>query len=533
MPPKSKSIFRQPGAKHFQLVHRSQRDPLIHDPEASQHVLKPVERENAKKGKSRADLDSTLSDQVRPGVGEAALYGIYYDDTEYDYMQHLKPVGVQEDGVESMWVEAPTKMKKRGESKGIELKDLPAEALPSASELPRTYESQQAIPESISGFQPDMDPHLRQTLEALDDDAFVDDDLGDDFFAELVKDGERYLDEEIDFEFREDGLENEGEASEADGLEDWEKRFAKFKLEQPIDAESDDELYSDDGDTVGELPSMRVIGAKKRRKGSSIASGYSMSSSSMYRNEALQTLDERFDQMISKEYNDKEGEPSESEGDDSDEAPDLIPAREDFGAMVNEFLDEYEVVGRKLKPKLEGDTGVDKLDTIRRALGQDERIHLSLNNHSSKEEEILMPADIDEHKERWDCETILSTYTNLENHPRIIRLRNSKKPIAKIHLDPKTSLPIVEPRPIQKAEMVQNSKSDTESDTEELATKHATITRPRDESKEAKKARKAALKAERQTRRANKKAMKEQFSSEYKAQTKIINSREPAGLKNL
>ena len=48
MAPK-KSIFRQPGTKHFQLVHRSQRDPLIHDPDASQHVLKPVERGSAKK----------------------------------------------------------------------------------------------------------------------------------------------------------------------------------------------------------------------------------------------------------------------------------------------------------------------------------------------------------------------------------------------------------------------------------------------------------------------------------------------------
>ena len=49
MPPKSKSIYRQPGAKHFQLVHRSQRDPLIHDPDASQHVLRPFVRENEKK----------------------------------------------------------------------------------------------------------------------------------------------------------------------------------------------------------------------------------------------------------------------------------------------------------------------------------------------------------------------------------------------------------------------------------------------------------------------------------------------------
>ena len=47
MPPRS--LFRQPGAKNFQLVHRSQRDPLINDPDASRHILKPFTRENAKK----------------------------------------------------------------------------------------------------------------------------------------------------------------------------------------------------------------------------------------------------------------------------------------------------------------------------------------------------------------------------------------------------------------------------------------------------------------------------------------------------
>jgi hypothetical protein len=43
-----KSIFRQPGAKNFQLVHRSQRDPLIYDPDASEHVLKEFERKTPK-----------------------------------------------------------------------------------------------------------------------------------------------------------------------------------------------------------------------------------------------------------------------------------------------------------------------------------------------------------------------------------------------------------------------------------------------------------------------------------------------------
>lgn len=50
MPPK-KSIFRGPEAQHFQLVHRSQRDPLINDPDAGQRVLKPVERANDRKPK--------------------------------------------------------------------------------------------------------------------------------------------------------------------------------------------------------------------------------------------------------------------------------------------------------------------------------------------------------------------------------------------------------------------------------------------------------------------------------------------------
>lgn len=48
MAPK-KSIYRRDGAQHFQLVHRSQRDPLINDADAGQQVLKPVGRPNDRK----------------------------------------------------------------------------------------------------------------------------------------------------------------------------------------------------------------------------------------------------------------------------------------------------------------------------------------------------------------------------------------------------------------------------------------------------------------------------------------------------
>ena len=229
-------------------------------------------------------------------------------------MQHLRPVGVQEDGVESILVEIPSSSRPKAsiQAKGnnfLRSLDLPDGVLASAYELPRTYESEQAIPESISGFQPDMDPHLRQALEALDDDAFVDDELADDFFNELVADGERGSDEDIEFEFSEQGAELTGTLEDHSVGEDisWEQRFSNFKKTQGglrQSGHSEDGFDSDGGDTLGSLPAMSVIGGKgkRRRKGTSDASGYSMSSSSMYRNEALQTLDERFDQVKSHPY---------------------------------------------------------------------------------------------------------------------------------------------------------------------------------------------------------------------------------------
>ncbi|KAI0334483.1 LTV-domain-containing protein [Cubamyces sp. BRFM 1775] len=541
MPPKS--IFRQPGAQHFQVVHRSQRDPLIHDPEASKHVLKPVQRSNLK-GKSRADLEQLLSpaelahDKARPNIGEAALYGIYYDDTDYDYMQHLKPVGLQEDGVDSMWVEAPTKSHSKGKGKdALALLDLPEDTLASKSELPRNYEAQENIPSSIAGFQPDLDPHLRQVLEALEDDAFVDDGLEDDFFGELVKDGERAPDEYVEFDFKEEGLHDGGadahDAREGDGdAEDdsWEARFARFKQAQksaPQEEGSDLDAYSEGGDTVGTLPRLPVIGGKRRRKGTSDASGYSMSSSSMWRNEHLTVLDERFDQ-IQREYEDSdEEEEEETSLDDLDEAPDLIASREDFESMMDEFLEKYEVISGKMRPVLPG-TATEKLDTIRKALGE-AKIRDDAEESEPDDDDILMPLDIDDKKDRWDCETILTTYSNLENHPRLIKAR-SNKPVPKIRLDPKTGLPSVSEEQSTKKQSLPDSATDEEDNTRPV---RVTVARKKDETPEEKKARKQAVKAERQARRTEKKATKESFSKEVKRQVQSLTDKEKTKVRKL
>ncbi|KAH9949333.1 Low temperature viability protein-domain-containing protein [Amylocystis lapponica] len=540
-----KSIFRQPGTQHFQLVHRSQRDPLFHDPDASQHVLKAFERGNATKGKSRADLERILSpsdiahDNDRANIGEAAVYGVYYDDTEYDYMQHLRPVGLQEDGVDSVLLEAPSKSKGKGKAKDpITLLDLPSEALPSALEVPRNYESQEGIPSSIAGFQPDMDPHLRQALEALEDDAFVDDDLADDFFGELVAEGERSANENVGFVFQEDSIAEGGEIHDGreESMEDteetgWEARFQRFKITQtaaaPQSDSSDVDAYSEGGDTVGTLPQLSVIGRKRRRKGASDASGYSMSSSSMFRNEGLTTLDERFDQ-IQKQYDSEEDEEDEdAASDDSDDAPELITSREDFDTIMNEFLDNYEILGGKMHPVLEGETGADKLNTMRKGLGA-ARLHL--REEDSEDDDILMPLDIDEKKDRWDCETILTTYSNLENHPRLIRARGDKA-IPKISLDPKTGLPIVDGQ--QSANMHHSAASSSSEDEDDSQSIRVTIARPKGESKEDKKMRKQAVKAERQHRRSEKKVTKEQFSNEAKRQNRTLANKEKTKMRKL
>jgi protein LTV1 len=146
--------------------------------------------------------------------------------------------------------------------------------------------------------------------------------------------------------------------------------------------------------------------------------------------------------------------------------------------MMNEFLGEYEILGGRMKPRLEGDTSIEKLDTIRRALGP-----VTIRDYDEKEDgDIPIPVDIDDVKDTWDCETILSrpsflelshcdsfmhftaTYSNLENHPRFIRVRDTKA-VPKIKLNPKTGLPTVPNPPPRKK--LQDLSEEGEDDDEE------------------------------------------------------------------
>ena len=118
-------------------------------------------------------------------------------------------------------------------------------------------------------------------------------------------------------------------------------------------------------------------------------------------------------QMMLREYaeGDDESDHQDHDGneisDDPDIAPQLITSRDDFGSMVNDFLDNYEILGSRMKPKLKGETGAEKLGILRTAMGHDvDRTRLQ-EEVNDDEHELLQMEDEDE-KDRWDCETILS-----------------------------------------------------------------------------------------------------------------------------
>jgi protein LTV1 len=129
-----------------------------------------------------------------------------------------------------------------------------------------------------------------------------------------------------------------------------------------------------------------------------------------------------------------------------------------------------------------------------------------------------------------------ATYSNLENHPRLIRARDpdaKKKPIPKIHLDPRTGLPSVvtaadtkAPKAKARVSFASHSEESDSSDDDDGRPRLETVKRDRNESKDAKKARKAAVKEERQARRADKKATKEMFGAELKTQKRAVGNKE-------
>ncbi|KAL9119598.1 MAG: hypothetical protein Q9187_003850 [Circinaria calcarea] len=404
-------------------------------------VFQELAPSQAHKVKNRGDLESELfgsseygddAPSLRDNEGEAAEYGIYYDDTEYDYMQHMRNLNGGDGSGESYFVEAPSK-KKEGKGKGkVSLEDALREAslqddpsnrngeprkplldedvLPSKNLRRTTYQDQQDIPDVISGFQPDMDPRLREVLEALEDEAYVDDE--EDIFGELAKERQELSLEEFEelgFVGHEGQVDDEGRESDdtakprkeykdpvsavpripstvdvpmdegpdhGDG--NWMAQFSKFKKAEKLT--KDEKIAASNAQSsVLTGASSTLSGRHKKRKGALTSStGYSMSSSSLLRTEGLTLLDARFDK-IEEEYaediemdDDEDGGASVMTGTMSTTSSKVLTLvmREDFDSIMDEFLDGYSMSGKKRVKKGGYQSGMEQLAEIRRDLGK-------------------------------------------------------------------------------------------------------------------------------------------------------------------
>ncbi|KAK8171453.1 Low temperature viability protein [Phyllosticta citrichinensis] len=456
MPPRRK-VFDKKNAQNFHLVFRSQNDPRIHDPDAPDMVFAEAPAPNSNKHrnddwdaptssgastlsgvsrsskiKSRRDLEGEFGGRVRVNEGEAANYGIFYDDSRYDYMQHLRELGTsgnatfvpakvaEEKGKKKMKLEDMLENMHMGDGQSEAGMSMSSTASSSAADLfgedmapsefvrPSTYQDQQSIPDAIAGFQPDMDPRLREVLEALEDEAYVDDE--DDIFDELAKDGQevdsRAWQDEGDFDDEDDGwatddtikptkesksprdaVSKEGvELPPADGPvpemedadDDWMAEFNKFKKDAKA-AKAQKQVAPSELQSFVTGTDMTGARRKKRKGAKTSTSNYSMTSSALFRTDQQSLLDERFDKIEEDYANDGFGDDmslvsgmsgisvyskaSEMGG----QAPGL---RTDFDSILDEFSGQYVDSGRKRGNKKNGyKDGLAQLDDVRKGLG--------------------------------------------------------------------------------------------------------------------------------------------------------------------
>ncbi|KAL8942098.1 MAG: hypothetical protein Q9216_001864 [Gyalolechia sp. 2 TL-2023] len=398
-------------------------------------VFQELGPSQSKKIKTRTELESELFEEststngrprVRENEGEAAEYGVYYDDTEYDYMQHLRNLHDQDSRAESYFMEAPVSIRDGKGKQKMSLEDALREAsiseevskkplldediLPSKNLKETTYQNQQDVPDVLAGFQPDMDPRLREVLEALDDEAYVDDE--EDLFGELAKDGEvsREEFEELGFVGDEgEALDDEGwetddtakpvkeykvttvppapttaedvamadEADHGDG--DWMKEFSKFKKVESGKPVAPKPKNRDLQSSIMTGTSMTSNRRKKRKGAMTSSTGYSMTSSSLFRTEGQTLLDARFDKI--------ENDYAEDGMDEADEGASVVTGssllskpssvassqapslRSDFDNIMDEFLGGYSMSGKKRVKKGGYQSGLEQLDEVRRELG--------------------------------------------------------------------------------------------------------------------------------------------------------------------
>jgi len=476
-------------AHKFNVVHRSQRDPLQADAESSQHVLVPAGTAGMSDGAGATD-DRT-EDKTK--------YGIYYDD-EYDYLQHLRPRG---EGMLIMAEDIAPKPKPKPKDDCFGVLNLPDEVLPSKYEESIGMLNKGVLPR---GPQPDWDPDI---VACLDDEIDMDDEdnfLQDDFIkmanAENMED---FCGEGGDYDdgynyagtVLQEGRYIPGDMPDLEGMDDpglnslYTNVGKAEKGENDSDADSTQNFYSDQ-----ELSDFEDDNSEEETK--SRFTNYSMTSSVIRRTKGLKILDDRFERLM-EEYDEEEIGPVDHE------------------EMTGTFSIHHDLMDNIMEEFIQDHTKI----PISEAVDVEEETDIRDAEKSDGEENVddddkLFEGFEKREKPDWDCESIISTYSNIYNHPKII-----DEPKL-IKLD-KSGIPmgVLKDKQTEKQRQ-QNEEDDTREEEQHISLSNI---RKKNETAEEKKARKQEVKMFRKERRAEKKDNKMFFKDEHRKQEKISMNR--------
>ncbi|XP_020587465.1 protein LTV1 homolog isoform X2 [Phalaenopsis equestris] len=234
-------------------------------------------------------------------------------------------------------------------------------------------------------------------------------------------------------------------------------------------------------------------------------------------------LDEQFDLLALRGYGDTYSDDDSYHDEEADTTvTKLHDALRECKVNDLEFEEQYRAPGDYICKQEAPNMGIqldDSADLISRCREYAEKY---FNDDGDKEDLILVEESSDE-LEVWDCETIVSTYSNLDNHPGIIQTPEilKRKFAKKLPVDSIKKTGMIELRGKEKlpVEFLSHIKKEFEKAKKPAGFEKQKSKPHREESKDEKKERKAAVKEERREARRAKKELKGLYRCEtHKAQ---------------
>ena len=225
-------------------------------------------------------------------------------------------------------------------------------------------------------------------------------------------------------------------------------------------------------------------------------------------------LDADFDRLLSEQYGD------DDIGGLNDVEDSLVSGQLSIDAFTDS-LDAF--LSRQSLPVSEGGSSLElpsaERETIKRRMGRRLRAMAAEEGQEAGIEQWMSDVYKQVMEDGWDVESVISTYSNTDNHPTAIREQGSRAAVlqaAKRKEQAQAALAAAITSAVQPTQHHQHEDEESEqygADEQDGASRNLGIPRPRGESAEEKRARKAAWKAEKRESRQRKKQLRTLYAS--------------------